>query len=98
MNLGVVHVNSVIGGVEEVAQQCHGSCLLLIDELRGLCGLLYTGNHVLPSAQQRLKFLIKLGSALAFSHGADDDAKILGLHALHQLLESRALFAALNFA
>ena len=97
VDLRIVNMDAVIGGVEQIAQQCNGSCLLFKDQLWTFCRLLYLGDGVFPSFQEYFQFLVEFSSFLSFCNGSYDDAKILGLHALYQLLQSATLFSTFNF-
>ena len=93
----VVHVDAVVSGVEQVAQQRHGPAGLLIYDLRSLCGLLYFGDGILPSFDERLELIVQLGHSFSFGRCSDDDAHVFGFDALEQLFQPGPFFALLDF-
>ena len=95
-DLGVVDVNAVIGGIEKVTEQGHRSAFLLKAEFWTLCRLLYFRDGVFPTFQKHFQLTVEFCCALSFCHRADNDAEILRLDTLNQLLQSAAFLSALD--
>ena len=67
-----------------------------MEEHGGLVGFLYLEDDIVPLLDKGLELGIELGNALALGYGAHDDAEVLGLDALDELLESGTLFGRLD--
>ena len=97
----VVDVNVFVRRIEEVAQEGYGAARFFVDEERQfallLACFLYACHGIIPTPHENTQFRVEFGYALAFGHGAYDNAESLGLDALHELLEACALCAALDF-
>ena len=93
----VVDVDVLVSGIEEVSQECHCAACLFVAECGQLLGLLHLLDGFFPSFQQQHQFLVKLLYSFAFGDGANDDAEVLGLDTLDDLLEACALGAGFDF-
>ena len=91
----IIDIDILIRRIEEVAQHCHGTCLLLIDEQRTHGILLQFLHCIHPFLVEHLYFILQLLYAQPFSHGTDDDSTVFRAQSLHQLLESGTLFPTL---
>ena len=96
-HLLVVHIDVLVGRIEEVAQHGNDAASFLVDELWPLCAFLHLGNGVLPTLEEDFQFGVELGHPFSLSHSSYDNSAIAGLDALDELLESGALFAAFDF-
>ena len=95
-HLLIVDINVFVRWVEEIAEHCHHAARLLIDELWALCRFLYLFYSVLPTLYKDFHFCVKLCHAFSLCYRAHDDAYILGLNAVDELLQSGTLLAAFD--
>ena len=94
--LGGIDVYGLERVVEHLAKQGGDAILLLADAHGGLGGEEVFHCRV-PLVAQVVEVGGKLVGVVALRVGADDDAEIAGLDALHQRLEALALLAAPDF-
>ena len=96
VNTAVIDMYCRVCRVKEVAQQCHGTACLLINELWPFLRVVNSLEHILPFLHQESHFCLQLFSLASFCHGAYYHTDILGLHALYYLFQTGAFGAALN--
>ena len=96
VDAGIVDVDVLIGGIEEVAQECYGAAGLLIAEAGQVFGFLGACDGIFPALQQHHELAVQLCHALALGHRAHDDAEVLGLDLLDELFEACTLGAGLD--
>ena len=93
----VVDVNAVIGGVEDVAQQCYGTTGFLETQLGSLGGLLGLGDTIFPALHQHLHLCVQLRHTLAFGRCTNNNTEVLGADALNKLFQTGTFLAFLDF-
>ena len=96
-DVGIVDVDVLEVRVKEVAQNGHRTACFLMDKSWQLLGLLHFAENAFPTCHEDFHLGIQFASSLAFGHRTDDDAAVLGLDALYNLLQASPLGTTLDF-
>ena len=95
IHFGIIDLDALKLGIEDIPDLTDGTTLLLIHE-RGGCGMLNLGDGVIPCFEQYLELSVKLSGFFVLGRCANNDAEVLGLHALNESAQAGLLGVVLD--